>query len=144
MSGGRTLFKVITNPNNCYFLQEIGEFPINEIQLTFGITTIIPENGFVIFAPTAVEIFDEVIGNDINNRTLIKKGVTPPDDLKKSPFAVDFVPSVENIAQFLYLELFPSYLKRNVILVSVEVKGLFFESEFVDQRLKELVLGVSH
>ncbi|WLR42475.1 hypothetical protein LC087_17535 [Bacillus carboniphilus] len=144
MATGKNLIEIQIPSSSCYFVPFIGETPILEYKLVFGTVGPLSEEGIIIFGGEAEEFFNEFIGDEIADKTFIRKGETPPDSLTKPPFPVDFIPTAETISQYLYEQLFPAYLKTSGILVSVIVRAPRIDAVFTNESIRRLVLDDFH
>ncbi len=64
-----------------------------------------PVTGFVDEFGQLNALFNKTVGNKINNKALIEKGEPIPPGLSKPILRVDFSPSAENVAIFIFKQM---------------------------------------
>lgn len=122
----RTILAVSVPINADRYLPGIGIqiYPVGVVEVGVDEKGTGYQNGLTIDA-NKVQVRISFLLRSWNGRTLIQKGTKPPKNLKKPPVFVDFYPSSENIAKYVFRLFFRYPLRFDSRLSFARVANTF-------------------
>ncbi|SFS60727.1 6-carboxytetrahydropterin synthase [Marininema halotolerans] len=93
---------------------------------------------FVVDILLVTSLFNRSVGNQLNNKTIVKRGIDVPPTASKPILRVDFAPTIENLARYVYTKVRPAFARtlerRNIQLDYVTATTTIGKASFGRRR----------